>query len=151
MKTDKLACNEKKIRELALTIKDYMNKYNDNAVTNIFLSPDIINDETIELAEKAYEFEKLIIKHTLFSQGNYKLAEDFDKSASYKKNKEAIINENITVLQANCKLYGESIEIGLKTVRENFSQYLLFIANDAANSKTFLRQAESDDTIFSFE
>jgi hypothetical protein len=71
------------------------------------------------------------------------IAEDFDKSASFPKHMKGIIDENTDIIQSNCKILGKDIDKVFNEVRNNYHQYLKFLAEDAAGPKNFVYLANS--------
>jgi len=141
MKQERIISIDKKLSELVENIMKTKAQFNNNTISNIFEPEDIINDESKLLASYAYELEKLILKRVLLEEGYEEIADDFDKSASFPKHKDNIINENITIIQSNCKLFGEHVDIVFNKIRDNFHEYLKFLAEDAAGPKRFVKQA----------
>ena len=120
-------------------------QFNNNSVSNVFQPENIINDASKMLALYAYELEKLVLKRVLLEAGHEEIADDFDKSASFPKHRDNIINENISIIQSSCKLFGEHIDIVFNKVRDNFNEYLEFLVEDAAGPKRFVNQANGID------
>lgn len=133
---------EKKLSELVENIMKTKAQFNNNSILNVFEPKDIINDESKLLASYAYELEKLTLKRVLLEKGYVEIADDFDKSASFPKHKDNIINENTSIVQSNCKLFGEHIDIVFNKISDNFHEYLKFLVEDAAGPKTFVNQAK---------
>jgi hypothetical protein len=143
MKKDKILSIDKKLSELLENIMMTKAQFNNNTILNLFESEDIINDESNLLASYAYELERLTLKRVLLKKGYEEIADDFDKSASFSKHKDNIINENTSIIQSNCKPFGEHIDIVFNKIRDNFHEYLKFLVEDAAGPKTFVKQAKA--------
>jgi len=143
MKQERIISIDKKLSELVENIMKTKAKFNNNTILNVFEPEDIINDESKLLASYAYELEKLTLKRVLLEKGYKEIADDFDKSASFPKHKDNIINENTSIIQSNCKLYGEHVDIVFNKIRDNFHEYLKFLVEDAAGPKRFVKQANA--------
>jgi hypothetical protein len=111
MSNERILNNEKKLSELVEKIMKAKAQFNNNAVLNVFSSENIINNESKLLAEYAYELEKLTLIKVLFEKGFEEIADDFNISASFTKHKDNIINENINLVQQECKLYGKHVDV----------------------------------------
>lgn len=148
MKKEKNINIEKEFSELIENIKKTKAQYNNKCTLNFRESSETINDESKLLASYAYELEKLVLKRVLLEEGYEEVAYDFDQSASFPKHKDNIINENTSILQSNCKLFGEHVDIVFDKIRDIFHEYLKFLVEDAAGPKTFVNQAKAAQTIF---
>lgn len=147
MSNDRIINIKKKLSELVEKIMKAKAQFNNNAVLNVFESENVINDESKLLAEYAYELEKLTLIKVLFEEGYEEVADDFNISASFTKHKDNIINENIIIVQEECKLYGKHVDVLFNEIRDNFHEYLNFLTEDAAGSKTFVKQAKAAQSI----
>jgi hypothetical protein len=143
MNTEKLKNIEKQTSELVEKIMKAKSQYNNNSVLNIFNQENITNPESNLLASYAYDLEKLILLRVLIEAGHESIAIDFDKSASFIRHKDGIVNENTEILQSSCKLFGEEIDSVFDKVRNNCNKYLEFLVEDAAGPKNFVKQANS--------
>ena len=143
MNTEKLKNIEKQTAELVEKIMKAKSQYNNNSVLNVFDQENTINPESNLLASYAYDLEKLILLRVLIEAGHESIAIDFDKSASFIRHKDGIVNENTEILQSSCKLFGEEIDSVFDKVRNNCNKYLEFLVEDAAGPKNFVRQANS--------
>lgn len=143
MKQERIISIDKKLSELVENIMKTKAQFNNNTILNVFEPEDIINDESKLLASYAYELEKLTLKRVLLEKGYEEIADDFDKSASFPKHKDNIINENTGIIQSNCKLFGEHVDIVFNKIRDNFHEYLKFLVEDAAGPKRFVKQANA--------
>lgn len=143
MNQEKLKNIEKQTAELVEKIMAAKSQYNNNAVLNVFNQENITNPESKLLASYAYELEKLILLRVLIEAGHESVANDFDKSASFIRHKDGIVNENTEILQSECKIFGENLDSVFNKVRDNCNKYLEFLVEDAAGPKTFVRQASN--------
>ncbi len=134
---------ERKLSELVDNIKSTKAKFNNKCILNALDDNITINEECVLLSTYAYELEKMILIKVIFEIGHKQIALDFDKSASFPKHKNSIIEENINIFQSNCKLYGKNIDDLFEEVRKNFKGYLEFLAEDAAGPKRFVNLANS--------
>jgi len=141
MKQEKIKHIDKELSELVENIMMAKSKFNNNSVLNVIASKNVVNDESKLLASYGYELEKLILKRVLLEKGFEEIAEDFDKSASYPKHKDNIVIENTSIVQSSCKLFGEHIDVVFQKIRDNFHEYLSFLAEDAAGPRRFVKQA----------
>ena len=147
MKKERITEIDKKLSELTENIMKTKAKFNNKSVLNVFGQKDIINNESKLLASYSYELEKLILKRVLLENENEEIADDFDLSASFPKHMERIINENISIIQSSCKLFGEHVDVVFNKTRDNFHEYLKFLVDDAAGPKTFVKQAKVGQSI----
>lgn len=132
---------ERKLSELVDNIKSTKAKFNNMCVLNALDDNITINEESKLLAIYAYELEKTILKKVIIKTGHEKIGVDFDKSASFPKHKNQIIEENTNIFQINCNLNGRNVDDLFEEVRKNFQAYLEFLAEDAAGPKRFVNLA----------
>jgi hypothetical protein len=143
MENETLKSIENDLAELVNKIMDTKAKYKNASVLNILSKQKEINEESKLLAIYGYELEKLILKKVIVENGQNMIAQDFDKSAIFPKHMKGIIDENTEIIQSNCKIFGKSIDKVFNEVRDNYHQYLNFLAEDAAGPKNFVNQANS--------
>lgn len=143
MKNETLKSIENDLSELVNKIMDTKAKYKNASILNALSKQKEINEESKLLAIYGYELEKLILKKVIVENGQNMIAQDFDKSASFPKHMKGIIDENTEIIQSNCKILGKHIDKVFNEVRDNYHQYLKFLAEDAAGPKNFVNQANS--------